>query len=934
MSAFGKTLRRVAGAFSCATVLTLLSSAAAASESYTLFESGQVRPLALSPSGRLLLAVNTPDNRLEIFLVAHRSLIKVDSVPVGLEPVAVAMKNENEAWVVNHVSDSVSIVDIGPLGLGSRVVKTLLVGDEPRDIVFAGPQRKRAFITTAHRGQNIPFNPQLTTPGVGRADVWVYNSENLNNTLNGGPLNIITLFTDSPRALAVSPNGQTVYAAGHKTGNQTTTVTEFLGIPPTPPNPAFGNVNYAGVPQPQVGTIVKFNGTTWVNEAGLPGPFPGWPPAGPPYAAFVRFNLPDKDVFTINAMANPPVEVASGFFTSVGTILYNMAVNPVSGKVYVSNTDAANVNRFEGPGIFAGHTVRGQHNQNRITVLQPGGSVTPRHLNKHIDFDSCCAPVPNAESELSVALPLEMAVSKNGTTMYVAMLGSSKIGVYNTAQLENDTFFPDEDDQIAVSGGGPSGVVLDEPRRQLYVLTRFDNSISIVDTQQRREVNHVSMFNPEPQSVTRGRRFLYDATISAHGDSACATCHVFSDNDDLGWNLGNPDDDAIPNANPTRINLPTPFGIPPLPFPAMKGPLTTQSLRGMANHGPMHWRGDRTGSAIEPNAQPDSGAFNEREALRQFQAGFVGLLGRSEELPAADMEAYIDFQLQVMYPPNPNQNLDGSWTADQQAGLDFFFDRISDSGVITCEGCHRTDRDANSEFGVQFPGFFGADGMQASEVFPQFFKIPHLRNIYTKVGMFGFPTELSPLIELADPDGFTGDQIRGFGVSRAGDIDTPFRFLHATNFSTNFVNLTGQPNPDAFAAFAAGDPERRQVEQFLLAFPTNHRAIVGQQITITENSGGNASTRLGLLIQRANAGDCDLIAKGDLGLSSRGFVYLGGGVFLSDRGNNISTSTLLAAINRPRETLTFTCAPLGSGYRMGVDRDDDGVLDGNDHHLD
>ena len=115
------------------------SGEAIASDSYVLFESGQVRPLALSPSGSLLLAVNTPDNRLEIFSVAHGNLIKVDSVPVGLEPVAVAMKNESEAWVVNHVSDSVSIVNIGPLGVGSRVVKTLLVGDEPRDIVFAGP---------------------------------------------------------------------------------------------------------------------------------------------------------------------------------------------------------------------------------------------------------------------------------------------------------------------------------------------------------------------------------------------------------------------------------------------------------------------------------------------------------------------------------------------------------------------------------------------------------------------------------------------------------------------------------------------------------------------------------------------------------------------------------------------------------------------------
>ena len=41
-----------------------------------------------------------------------------------------------EIWVVNHLSDSVSIVDIGTTP--PRVTRTLLVGDEPRDIVFAG----------------------------------------------------------------------------------------------------------------------------------------------------------------------------------------------------------------------------------------------------------------------------------------------------------------------------------------------------------------------------------------------------------------------------------------------------------------------------------------------------------------------------------------------------------------------------------------------------------------------------------------------------------------------------------------------------------------------------------------------------------------------------------------------------------------------------
>ena len=141
-----------------------------ASSSYTLFESGQVRPLALSPDRRRLFAVNTPDNRLEVFGISGNQLVHTASIPVGLEPVAVAARSNREVWVVNHLSDSVSVVELDDLGddaTAGHVARTLLVGDEPRDIVFAGPGRKRAFITTAHRGQNIPFDPQLSTPGVG-----------------------------------------------------------------------------------------------------------------------------------------------------------------------------------------------------------------------------------------------------------------------------------------------------------------------------------------------------------------------------------------------------------------------------------------------------------------------------------------------------------------------------------------------------------------------------------------------------------------------------------------------------------------------------------------------------------------------------------------------------------------------------------------------
>src|SRR5579864_1131437 len=87
--------------------------AAAPKSTFTLFESGQVRPLALSPSGKLLFACNTPDNRLEVFRVTRQGLRPQGSIPVGLEPVAVAARSDQEVWVVNHLSDSVSIVQLG-----------------------------------------------------------------------------------------------------------------------------------------------------------------------------------------------------------------------------------------------------------------------------------------------------------------------------------------------------------------------------------------------------------------------------------------------------------------------------------------------------------------------------------------------------------------------------------------------------------------------------------------------------------------------------------------------------------------------------------------------------------------------------------------------------------------------------------------------------
>ena len=61
--------------------------------------------------------------------------------------------------------------------------------------------------------------------------------------------------------------------------------------------------------------------------------------------------------------------------------------------------------------------------------------------------------------------------------------------------------------------------------------------------------------------------------------------------DGLAWDLGDPDGAVLPNPNPIRSDTLTTAP----DFHPMKGPLTTQTLRGIATHGAMHWRGDRTG---------------------------------------------------------------------------------------------------------------------------------------------------------------------------------------------------------------------------------------------------------------------------------------------------------------------------------------------------
>jgi hypothetical protein len=439
--------------------------------------------------------------------------------------------------------------------------------------------------------------------------------------------------------------------------------------------------------------------------------------------------------------------------------------------------------------------------------------------------------------------------------------------------------------------------------------------------------------NPEPASVVQGRPLLYDANFSsANGEASCASCHIFADKDELAWDLGNPDDPVTSSPIPARLASGLEIGLfqlvttfpgalingtgNPAEFHPMKGPMTTQTLRGLVNAGAMHWRGDRANGffGVDTRTQPP---FDANLSFNNFIVAFEGLLGRASMPTSQEMQRFTNFQLQVQLPPNPIRALDNSLNAAQAAGAAFYFGARRSDGIaigadagFNCNGCHVVD---------SAKGFFGTDGRASFEGITQIFKIPHLRNIYTKIGMFGFPD--SRFFDVNE-SGNLGDQVRGFGLTNDGVVDTVDRFLSAIVFRNNLLGPgVGIPNAQT----------RRDLEQYVLAFDTDLAPIVGQQITLTNTNGAVVNPRIDLLIARARAPfasqilggaatECDLVAKVASGGRVRGYFYeVASGTWDPDDGSpNIADSTLRAMAATAGQEVTFTAVPPGSGRRIAA----------------
>jgi YVTN family beta-propeller protein len=779
------------------------------------WETAPIHGLELTPDGQRLIAVNTADARIEVFDTSSGVPTHIESIPVGLDPVSVRAKNNNEIWVVNQISDSVSVVDLSQ----HKVIATLQTGDEPADVIFAGtPQR--AFVSISQENKLQSFNP-----------------DNLTEAPQDLPIE-----GEDPRALTT--DGTHVFAAIFESGNKTTILSErVVSQANSPysgqnPPPSISDPFQPSTTPPKVGLIVqKAADGTWRDENNTD------------WSAFVPWDLHDHDIAVVDTANANAVTYATGLMNlNMSLALRN------DGKLAVVGSDSTNQIRFE-------PAVKSSFSQMILAGVDPLQNInTITDLNPHLDYQVKSIPV--AERSLALSDPRSIVWSATADQGFVAGMGSDNVIALNAAGQRLAT--------ISV-GEGPVALALDEQKKRLYVLNRFDASISTIDTETNAILATLPFFDPTPAAIKNGRPFLYNSTrFSGLGQVSCGSCHIDGRLDQLAWDLGDP------NGAPQEITQLCQNG-PCQPFHPMKGPMITQTFQGIIGSEPLHWRGDR-------------------ENLAAFAGAFVGLLGGDAEPSAKELQAFEDFVATIIYPPNPNRNFDGSLqdTTFANGGNPFVGEDLFKTGNLDggqCNDCH--DIPTGSDGGLH--SFIALQETQS-------FKVPQLRNMHEKVGF----------------DKTSLNNNKGFGFLHDGSDDTiAGDFLHR--------------GPFTFAPGQEGEQQRLDIEAFMLSFATDTHASVGKQLTFTaEDIGAPNSPALEvvqLMFAVADAKGAGLVLKGIIEGETRGYVYdEATGLFVSDRSGEslLPDDVLVFALGNP---ITLTMVPFGTQRRIGIDRDADGKLD-------
>jgi DNA-binding beta-propeller fold protein YncE len=458
---------------------------------FQLFESPQVNPLALNEAGTRLYVANTTSNSIDVFDTFNH--FPVGIIDVGLDPVSVAVRpGANELWVSNHVSDSVSVIDIAPgTPTENRVIDTIqtidaqgaTAFDEPVGIAFA-ENGSKAFVALSSRDAIAVIDP-VTREQTGT----------------------IKVRAQDPRAIAV--RGGLLYVAAFESGNRT----------------ELSLCGDAGDTNASTACTLGLNdlGTFAVN------------PNIPNRTKHIQTDpdVPDRDLFVYDVATGAEVAAVEG----IGTLLYGLAISS-TGRAFVTQTDARNaVNGNHGQLLSALGNRTFLNRVAAVTCTSGGcGTLQQKDLEPASPTDAT-----------ALATPYGAALSGDDTTLVITAAGSSRVVTLNAATLDVlDTL-----DLGSVANGDfgqqiPRGVVVRSSPAgaplTAYVLNTLENTVSVVNVATPSDISETLQIpvgsDPTPEAVRRGRIGFNNAFASTKGTFSCESCHPNGNTDQLLWRIG------------------------------------------------------------------------------------------------------------------------------------------------------------------------------------------------------------------------------------------------------------------------------------------------------------------------------------------------------------------------------------------------------------
>ena len=596
------------------------------------FLSPHSSPIAIH-DGQVFVA-NTPSDTVDV-IDTKTGLINT-RINVGIDPVSVTVRPDGrELWVANHISDSVSVIDLDPKSATHlQIIATVqdfdrrsraTRFDEPVGIAFADNRKAYIALSSENRIAVVDVDTRKVT-------------------------NRLKIPAQDPRAIRVR-NGR-LYVIPFESNNKT----QLSGGSEIDGDLVTFNAHQHSI---AVNNVLSIGHVTDIVK---------------------HPRVPDRDLFVFDTKTDRLVETVE----TLGTLLYGLAVDS-KGRVFIAQTDARN--EANGRAGTKKHTLAELENRaflNQITSVRFQGDEAekPEFINLE--------PLPpkHPKKDEALATPFAIEISDDDALLVATAAASDK--VFTVDPKSGAVLGRVQVDAV------PRGLALEcsEQGRanHAWVLNAVENTVSKIDLSDPENLSvtkRVRLVDPTHPSFKRGRIAFNTALASSTASFACASCHPDGHTDQLLWVLKTPvvtgGNQIMPRSTmPIRgLRDTAPFhwdGIPGDPY----GGINSASTR--AHMAPNSNVDDPESAArhlIDGGLASTMVLAGDQTKNDEGKAGFLS--GKERD----DMAKFL---LGVTYPPAQRRAYDNSLSEKAKEGFELFHikgDVGGTPGSQRCGDCHR-----------------------------------------------------------------------------------------------------------------------------------------------------------------------------------------------------------------------------------------------------